>query len=360
MRVAGAGPWQAGGPARRKLLCSGAQARHRNKHSMPMPDPDAAFFVVLNAGSGHAETELRCSTIRELLQAAGRRCELEVVHDPAGLDAIAARMAARALEAKGVLVAAGGDGTLNTVAHAAVDKGCVFGVLPQGTFNYFGRTHGIPEDLAEAVHALLRARVRPVQIGMVNRRIFLVNASVGLYPRMLEEREQDKRQYGRSRAVAIYSAVKTLFGRHRNLRITLELDGQVRHLRTPTLFVGNNRLQMEQIGMRPLEDALMAGQLGAIAPRPVGKLRLLGLMLRGALGRLGEADDVMAFGFRTMTVRAPRLSRRRSMKVATDGEVDRLELPLRFQVLERQLALLVPDAAPPAPHSAGADAAAAG
>jgi diacylglycerol kinase family enzyme len=117
----------------------------------------------------------------------------------------------------------------------------------------------------------------------------------------------------------------------------------VRHLRTPTLFVGNNRLQMEQIGMHPLGDALGAGQLAAIAPRPVGKLRLLGLMLRGALGRLGEAEDVTAFGFRTMTVRAPLLSRRRRMKVATDGEVDKLELPLRFQVLERRLALLVPD-----------------
>lgn len=324
---------------------------------MPMPDTDAPYYVVLNAGSGHAETELRCTTIRTVLHQAGRRCELEVVHEPAELDAIAARMAERAAGGGGILVAAGGDGTLNTVAHAAVGTGCVFGVLPQGTFNYFGRTHGIPEDLAEAVHALLRARVRPVQIGMVNERIFLVNASVGLYPRMLEEREQDKRQFGRSRMVAVYSAIKTLLGRYRNLRIALELDGRVRHLRTPTLFVGNNRLQMEQIGMRPLEDALGAGQLAAIAPRPVGKLRLLGLMLRGALGRLGEADDVTAFGFKTMTVRAPLLSRRRRMKVATDGEVDRLELPLRFQVLDRHLSLLVPDAAAPAGHGAGAGAA---
>jgi hypothetical protein len=90
------------------------------------------------------------------------------------------------------VVAAGGDGTINTVAHEAVRQGCLFGVLPQGTFNYFGRTHGIPEDLAEAVRALLRARVTPVQVGMVNDRIFLVNASVGLYPQLLEAREHDK------------------------------------------------------------------------------------------------------------------------------------------------------------------------
>ena len=307
------------------------------------PRPGAPFYVVLNAGSGRADTDVRCATIRDVLGEAGRACEIDVVHDAARLEDAARAMAGRAARDGAVLVAAGGDGTLNTVAHAAVTHGCVFGVLPQGTFNYFGRTHGIPEDLAEAVRALLRARVRPTQIGMLNDRLFLVNASVGMYPRLLEEREHDKRQYGRSRVVALLSAVKTALRDHRNLRIELELDGGRRRLRTPTLFVGNNRLQMEQVGMRPLDGALEEGRLVAIAPRPVGRLRMLGLLVRGALGRLGEAEDVDAFAFRRMTVRSPLLSARRRVKVATDGEVCRMALPLRFEAVEGQLALLVPE-----------------
>jgi diacylglycerol kinase family enzyme len=198
--------------------------------------------------------------------------------------------------------------------------------------------------------------VRHVQIGRVNNRSFLVNASVGLYPRLLEEREHDKQQFGRSRVVALISALKTALGRHRNLRITLELDGRTHHLRTPTLFVGNNRLQMEQVGMQPLDHAVEEGRLAAIAPRPVGKLRMLGLLLRGAIGRLGEADDVTAFAFRSMTVRAPLLSGRRRIKVAADGEVCKLELPLRFEALEGRLALLVADAAADAGGAAALDA----
>ncbi|KQY00901.1 diacylglycerol kinase [Massilia sp. Root133] len=311
--------------------------------SRPEPvRPDAPFYVVLNAGSGRTETDLRCTTIRDVLGAAGRSCELEVVHDAAKLEDAARVMAGRAARDGAILVAAGGDGTLNTVAHAAVAHGCVFGVLPQGTFNYFGRTHGIPEDLAEAVRALLQARVRPVQIGLLNERIFLVNASVGMYPHLLEEREHDKRQYGRSRVVALLSAIKTALRGYRSLRITLELDGQTRRLRTPTVFVGNNRLQMEQVGMHALDHALEEGRLVAIAPRPVGRLRMLGLLVRGALGRLGEAEDVQAFAFRSMTVRAPLLSARRKLKTATDGEVCRMRLPLRFEALEGRLLLLVP------------------
>lgn len=311
-----------------------------------MPNPDLPFFVVLNAGSGHEETERRCSTIKDEMARAGRTCELELVEDPARLPEVAERMARKAASRAGVLVAAGGDGTINAVAHQAVLHGCTFGVLPQGTFNYFGRTHGIPEALDEAVRALVNARVRPVQIGMVNDRIFLVNASIGLYPKLLEEREHDKRQYGRSRIVAIISAIKTALGRHRRLRIRLELDQQrVRRLRTSTLFVGNNRLQMEQVGMQPLDAALEEGQLAAIAPRPVGKLAMLGMLLHGALGRLRETGNVVGFSFKRMKVSAPKLSRRRKIKVATDGEVSEMALPLHFRVLEGQLALLVPEKA---------------
>ena len=314
--------------------------------SMPLvePGPNAAFYVVMNAGSGHAETALRESTIRDVLAAAGRTCHLALVDDPEELCDIARRMAALAKENGGVVVAAGGDGTINTVAHEAVRQGCLFGVLPQGTFNYFGRTHGIPEDLTEAVRALLDARVTPVQIGMVNDRIFLVNASVGLYPQLLEAREEDKRQYGRSRVVAIFSALKTALGRYRPLRIALDSEGITRKLRTPTLFVGNNRLQMEQVGMAPMGIALEEGELAAIAPRPVGKLGMLGLMLRGALGRLGDADNVVAFSFKRLTVKHARLSPRRRLKVATDGEVTKMEMPLTFRVVEGRLMLLKPAA----------------
>ena len=320
------------------------------------PRPDAPFYIVLNAGSGHSETALRRSTIETVLAAAGRSCHLELVDDPAELAATAHDMAARAAGSGGILVAAGGDGTINTVAHEAVLAGCPFGVLPQGTFNYFGRTHGIPEDLEEAVYALLRAKVQPVQVGLLNNKIFLVNASVGLYPKMLEAREEDKRQYGRSRLVAIYSALKTALGRYRPLRIALDAEGITRKLRTPTLFVGNNRLQMEQVGMVPLTLAVQEGELAAIAPRPVGKLGMLGLLLRGALGRLGDAENVVAFSFKRLSVKHAALSPRRRIKVATDGEVTHMRMPLEFRVVEGRLMLLKPVPAPEAASGAAVGA----
>ncbi|PWF45426.1 diacylglycerol/lipid kinase family protein [Massilia glaciei] len=322
----------------------------------PLSGDQPPLFILLNAGSGHEETESRRAAIVDALKRAGRHFQLAVLDEPSRLDATAERMAAEAQGAGGVLVAAGGDGTINAIAQKAVAAGCMFGVLPQGTFNYFARAHGIPEGLGEAVEALLAGAVHRVQVGMVNRRIFLVNASLGLHPAMLEERERDTGQFGRSRLVALLSMLKTVLRSTRYLRISLEVDGRENVIRTPTLFIGNNALQIARLGL-PLTGAIEDGRLAAVAPPPVGRLGMLWLMLRGALGQLRRADELRAFSFRELTVRQRGLARRGRIKVAIDGEVDMLATPLHFSVLPRHLLLLKPAPGPapaqPAPPASG-------
>lgn len=310
-----------------------------------LPDDLSArpFYIILNAGSGHAETAMQRRIIEEELVRAGRPFELMVVESPDELQPLAEQVVARAMRDGAIVVAAGGDGTINTVARAALGSGCPFGVLPQGTFNYFARTHGISQDLAQAVRSLLTARLQPVQVGRLNDRIFLVNASIGLYPTLLEQREQDKNRFGRSRVVAILSAIKTLLGFRKQLTVQLDVAERPEKVRTATLFVGNNALQMEQVGIDPARWGVEDGRLVAVAPTVVGKLALLGLLLRGAFGRLGRAADLVLFSFRRMTVRQHAWYPKRTVKVALDGEVMRMKPPLVFEVVEDQLLLLVPE-----------------
>jgi diacylglycerol kinase family enzyme len=303
------------------------------------------LFIIFNLGARHGDAQAVKNTICKTLEEAGRRYELFEVEDPRDLCGLTQHAVTRAKADKGALVAVGGDGTLNAVAQAAYENSLPFGVLPHGTFNYFSRTNGIPLDIAESIPALLDAQVRPVQVGLVNDHLFLVNASLGLYPRLLEDREAYKKQFGRNRVVAFLSALTTLLREHRPLTVELELDGAMRTMRTTTLFAGNNRLQLEQIGIAEAE-CLDRGQLAAIAVRPVGALNMIGLGLRGALGQLGDADHVVSFAFQRMRVR-PRLRYRlRRVKVAIDGEIVWLPTPLTFAVAPRPLMLLAPSASP--------------
>jgi diacylglycerol kinase family enzyme len=303
--------------------------------------PEIPLFIVLNAGSGRTDTVERLETIRAVLAEARQRHEILVVEDARKIPDAARRAVASARHDHGVVVAAGGDGTINAVAQVVLDSGLPFGVLPQGTFNYFGRAHRIPSETAEAARALIASQVQPVQVGLINDRIFLVNASIGFYPQLLEDREQYKKRFGRSRLVALWAGLMTILREHRNLLLELENDGNLKTLRTATLVVGNNLLQLEQLGIAEA-PALSAGQLVAIAVRPVSKLAMLGLLLHGALGQLGAAENVVSFPFERLTVTLRRPLRRRRVKIATDGEVGWLTLPLLFRVAPRPLLLLAP------------------
>ncbi|MDO9405878.1 MAG: diacylglycerol kinase family protein [Polaromonas sp.] len=298
------------------------------------------LFVVLNAGSGHRDAGEEQQRMASVFEAAGRSHAFFQITHPGEIGSVARQAVVRAQAEGGVVVAAGGDGTINAVASAVLGSGCPFGVLPQGTFNYFGRVNAIPQDTVAAAQALLGASISPVQVGQVNGKLFLVNASLGLYPQLLEDRESWKQQFGRSRFVAFLSGIATLVQGSPQMQLHIESSGKMAALRTPTLFVGNNHLQLERVGIDGRDaDAVEQGQLAGIVVRPIGTLALFWLLARGLAGRLGDAQNVDSFAFRRLTV-TPRGLRR--VKVATDGEITWMQPPLVFEVATEPLLLMVP------------------
>ena len=75
---------------------------------------------------------------------------------------------------------------------------------------------------------VLRSAPAPVQLAGINDHGFLVDASLGLYPDLLEGREAYKARFGRSRWVAFVAACATLLRAQRRLRLHIEMGGTVR------------------------------------------------------------------------------------------------------------------------------------
>ncbi len=310
-------------------------------------DPAAPLLFVVNASAGAHDIDAKCAVIASALAAGGRQGELLVCR-PHELQQVASDAAALAAVRKTAVIAVGGDGSLSTVAQAAHTAGCAMGVIPYGTFNYFARTHGIPTDPAAAARMLLDAHPSPVQVAAINNRLFLVNASLGLYPELLQDREAYKARFGRSRWVALVAGVATLLRAQRRLRLHIETGSTAREVQTLTLFVGNNRLQLEQLGAQPADRVSGTpghGSMAALILRPIGTWAMLRLMLHGAMGTLGEAAGVESLEFHHMVIK-PRLAPgRRQVMVAFDGEVERMRSPIEIRVLDKPLYLLQPRAA---------------
>lgn len=309
----------------------------------PSFDVAAALQFVVNGKAGSSDADAKRDAIESGLRDAGRAGTVHFAA-PGELARVAREGAAKALADGTAVVAVGGDGTINTVAQAAHSAGCAMGVLPEGTFNYFAREHGAPTDTAEALRWLLEGRPEPAQVSAVNERVFLVNASLGLYPDLLQDRERWTARFGRSRLVALGAALATLLRAQDALRLRIESDGKLREVRTLTLFVGNNRLQLEQLGLGDAdaqpEGGPADGRVTAVILKPIGTVAMVGLVLRGAMGQLGDAGGVEHFDCQKLVVEPTLTLGRRRVKVAFDGEVAWMNSPLAIRVLPKPLWLL--------------------
>jgi diacylglycerol kinase family enzyme len=290
--------------------------------------------VIVNGGAGTGHDEAAAAGLRARLEEAGLDAEL-VLADGGGQMIAAAR---RALEQGARLVAAGGgDGTVNAVASVLVDSGVPFGVLPLGTLNHFAKDLGIPLDVGAAVRNLAAGRPTKVDVGEVNGRIFLNNSSLGLYPDIVHDREQQQRRLGRGKWPAAAWAALAALRRYPFLSMRLDVNGVRLARRTPFVFIGNNAYTMHglAIGERARLDEGVLSLYVAQHPTRLGLLRFAFDALLGRLGEERDFDILRSPGFDIDTHRS-------HLRVATDGEVTVMSPPLRYRMRPGALTVLVP------------------
>jgi diacylglycerol kinase family enzyme len=220
---------------------------------------------------------------------------------------------ARAADAE-VLGMAGGDGSLGAVADAAIERDLPFVCVPWGTRNHFASDVGLdPDDPIRALAAFRDGVERRIDVGRVDRQVFLNNVSLGVYARLVHRREQRRRRgesFARMRALLL-----SLRDRRRSERFVV--DG--RPLRASVVLVANNeyRLDLFSVGERERVDE---GMLAVYAARGLRRLR-----------------------WTERTTGHVRIETRRSpARAAIDGEPVLLESPLELRVEAGALRLLVP------------------
>lgn len=293
----------------------------------------AAVVVNGSAGSGHDHD--MAHFLRGQFRDAGLDAIVTLASDGAAL-ADAARQALD--DGAAIVVGGGGDGTINAVASVLAGTGVPFGVLPLGTLNHFAKDIGMPMALDAAIRAIASGRRTQVDVGEVNGRIFLNNSSLGLYPDIVHDREKQQRRLGRGKWLSAVWASISALRRYPFLSVRLKVEGQRLARRTPFVFIGNNEYTMQglSIGERARLDE---GMLSLYVAQHPGRLGLLRFALRALMGRLRDERDFDV-------LLAPELeivTRRRRIMVATDGEVNLMQTPLRYRVRPGALTVIVPD-----------------
>lgn len=292
---------------------------------------DLPITLIMNPGAGAQHDADLPARLHATLASTGRAVEVRLPAHGRDITALA-REAAAARERR-LVVAAGGDGTVNAVAGALFGSPTPLGVIPLGTFNYFARALGMPADPLAAATALLDGRLASAAAGTVNGRVFLNNASFGLYRSIIEARERHKALLGRHRIVAALSAVYTALRRHRHYRVQLAIGGRSLTRDTPMVFFGANPLQLEQLGVAADEAGL-----AVLVMRPMSRLQVLATALGALLGRIGEVGTLETFTARRISVDRSK----RRVKLVVDGEIVRTRAPLELRWVPEALRVVVP------------------
>ncbi|MFW2099291.1 diacylglycerol/lipid kinase family protein [Acinetobacter johnsonii] len=243
----------------------------------------------------------------------------------------------RQAENVGVVVAAGGDGTLNAVASKLMGTDIPMGILPLGTFNYVARVLNIPLDLLDAAKTISEGQPRSVHVAQLNQHIYLNNASLGLYPLFIQKREQFNKHFGRFPLHAYTSALDVLIRDRKELKLEVEVDGQRYPVKTSLIFFGNNQLQLAEMKLR-IAEAAEAGKVAGVVVAKSDKRTLFKTLWQLIKGNLDQASDVYSFAADEVIVH----SKRNKLTVAVDGEIVTMTPPLKITVRKHALNVMVP------------------
>lgn len=283
--------------------------------------------VIVNTSGGTASAlgDKLETTVREAF--AGSAIDLHLIEGK-DIAATVKRVAGRRVVAIG-----GGDGTQGSAAAAFAHSETAQVVLPLGTRNHLAKQLGMPADLAEAAKVAQNGKIETIDLAKGGERVFVNNASIGLYTRLVRERDKRWGPKWLGTIPAAWIVLRTL----RAKALHLTIDGKAERVVTPLLFIGNNRYSLDagSVGERV---SLSDGVLSLFVVARLGPLALIGFAFRALIGRADGERDFCALADANEVV----IEGRGAIDVAFDGEVERMALPLTFTIMPGALRVVVP------------------
>ena len=251
--------------------------------------------------------------------------------EPVDVAGVAREAVARGADLLGV---AGGDGTQALVAAVAAEHGLPFVVISAGTRNHFALDLGLDrEDPAACLGALSDGVELRVDLGMINGRVFVNNASFGAYAEVVETPA-----YRGDKLKTTLDLLPDLLQGHRGARLSARADEV--EIRSPqALLVANN----------PYGTGDIAG-LSRRARLDRGMLGVAGVKVRSARQAADLIRGKNAAGLRVLTTRKIEISAdAASIPVGVDGEAVSVPTPVICTISPSALRVWVPRDRPGVP-----------
>jgi diacylglycerol kinase (ATP) len=289
-------------------------------------------LVIWNPGAGGASNDDQSAERRAEIEAALRANGIDAELYQSDSEADTARRVETALaDGTSTIVAAGGDGTVRSIAFQLIDRKAALGILPLGTAMNVARSLDIPLDVDGAAAVLAGGHVRAIDVGEVGGRAFLEVASIGQGAEVLQGATEAKEGRLR-RALAILKRAMD----HPRTRVRLQIDGREVRGRATSIAVANGRFTGRAVELAP-EASIDDGRFDVLVDEGSGRIRLLADIARVLIDRM---QNPAVRRYRGSVVR---VSTHRPLAVRADSH-DIGATPVELKVRSRALRVLAPTA----------------
>ena len=271
-----------------------------------------AYLAIINPAAGNGAGRRLAPTLASRFRAVGLRIEVLVTPGPGE----AARLASEAADdGYDAVIAVGGDGTANEVANGLVGTDTALALYPIGSGNDLARGLGYPRRPRDFVGFLAAARLRRIDVGEANGRIFVNSAGVGIDGVVAERIERSTRIAGPT--LGYLAGALGAIATYRPIRMRSTIDGSSRDAKQLIVVASNGPYFGG--GMRPAPTAeLDDGWLNITIADGIGRIATIGALARLYRGTHANGTTIRALLAREITIELDR-----SMPIEIDGEVIR-------------------------------------
>ena len=187
-----------------------------------------------------------------------------------------------------IVVAVGGDGSINEIAQQLIHTEVTLGVVPGGSGNGFARKLGISTNRKKAILSLNNAHVLQCDVGLMNGQAFFSNAGLGIEALIVNRFARTK-----MRGFVSYARwVLHFYTTYKPQSYTIYCDGMEFEKKALFINFSNSGQYGYQIGVAPERSDLTDGLLEMIVVEPFAKWRALYLLPLFMLGKAGKVPYV--------------------------------------------------------------------
>ena len=291
-----------------------------------------AIHFIVNPIAGRGRSPLTLKVLQPYFTSSRHR--LTVKHSEQKKHAIALTMASIAEKAD-VIVACGGDGTINEVASCLVGTSIPLGIVPMGSGNGLASNLRIPKNLRKALSIIKDRKSVKIDVGQINDRLFFSNMGIGFDASVIKNYESSQKRtlYGYVSACLI--SFKDI-GNKKN--VSVHINDMNRLVDPFIILISNSNEMGYNLSLTP-KASLQDGMLDVLIISRIGRPKMLWLGILILFKRISWLKEASSFQTKELLLRREGAEHFESQ---IDGELHEIDKgTLRISIKEKSLRILV-------------------